>query len=116
MRDAVHVALAADWLYAGWAAAQVWPDGTRMAAESIGRLRRSVDDFGTGANSEECKDQLDVLDDAGPGVGLVERDPSAESRGSWSRSVPAPHRHRGLIVMGGFPTTGQRLWSACDSA
>ena len=42
VRDAVHVALAADWAHAGWAAAQVWPDGTRVAAESIGRMRRNV--------------------------------------------------------------------------
>ena len=40
--DSVHVGIVADWVYAGWAAAQVWPDGTRMGAESIGRLRRNV--------------------------------------------------------------------------
>ena len=42
--DSVHVGIVADWVYAGWAAAQVWPDGTRMGAESIGRLRRNVSD------------------------------------------------------------------------
>ena len=38
VRDAVHVALAVRWQHAGWAAAQVWPDGLPMAAESVGRL------------------------------------------------------------------------------
>ena len=42
--DSVHVGIVADWVYAGWAAAQVWPDGTRMGAESIGRLRSNVSD------------------------------------------------------------------------
>ena len=37
-RDAVHVALAANWQDAGWAAAQVWRDGLPMAAESMGRM------------------------------------------------------------------------------
>lgn len=36
--DAVHVAIVGDWTDAGWAAAQVWPDGARLGAESIGRL------------------------------------------------------------------------------
>ena len=36
--DAVHVAVAAEWLGGGWVASQVWPDGSRMAAESIGRF------------------------------------------------------------------------------
>jgi len=36
--DAVHVAVAAEWLGGGWVASQVWPDGPRMAAESIGRF------------------------------------------------------------------------------
>ena len=72
VRDAVHVALAADWLYAGWAAAQVWPDGTRMGAESIGRLRRSVTDS---TAEEMCGKQLDVLDSQGRAVVLTEPDP-----------------------------------------
>ena len=72
VRDAVHVALAADWLYAGWAAAQVWPDGTRMGAESIGRLRRNVTDSTT---TEQCGKQLDVLDSQGRAVVLTEPDP-----------------------------------------
>ena len=40
--DATHVALVADWREAGWAAAQVWPDGLRMGAESVGRLTVAV--------------------------------------------------------------------------
>ena len=39
--DAVHVALTADWNGAGWAVAQVWPDGTIMGAEAIGRLTKA---------------------------------------------------------------------------
>ena len=42
VEDAVHVVLAADWQDAGWAAAQVWPDGTRVAAESVGRISHRV--------------------------------------------------------------------------
>ena len=82
VRDAVHVALAADWLYAGWAAAQVWPDGTRMGAESIGRLRRSVTNSTT---TEQCGEQLDVLDSQGRSVSL--NDPDADSR-LLSQHVP----------------------------
>lgn len=36
--DAAHVAIAGDWSGAGWAAAQVWPDGARLGAEAVGRL------------------------------------------------------------------------------
>ena len=82
VHDAVHVTLAADWDSAGWAAAQVWPDGTRMGAESIGRLRRSV------SESElpvECEDNLDVLDSEGRA--LVLTDPAPNSR-RLSQSVP----------------------------
>ena len=50
--DSVHVGIVADWVYAGWAAAQVWPDGTRMGAESIGRLRRNVSDS---SQTETCQ-------------------------------------------------------------
>ena len=60
--DAVHVALAADWQDAGWAAAQVWPDGLPMAAESIGRLSQHDDSF----SDRDCGLQLlVVLDEQG---------------------------------------------------
>ena len=58
--DSVHVGIVADWVYAGWAAAQVWPDGTRMGAESIGRLRRNVSD----SNETETCSFPDLHDDA----------------------------------------------------
>ena len=41
-RNAVYVALAADWEDAGWAAAQAWPDGVRMGGEAVSRLSRTV--------------------------------------------------------------------------
>ncbi|MCY4666346.1 MAG: hypothetical protein OXC00_16975 [Acidimicrobiaceae bacterium] len=62
VRDAVHVALAADWGHAGWAAAQVWRDGLPMAAESIGRLSQ----YEQSAADPECgTQQLQVLDSQG---------------------------------------------------
>ena len=82
VRDAVHVAIAADWLHAGWAAAQVWPDGTRIGAESIGRMRRSVADS---EEAEQCGEHLDVLDSQGRPVWLS--DGTADSR-TLSQSVP----------------------------
>ena len=82
VRDAVHVALAADWADAGWAAAQVWPDGTRVAAESIGRMRRNVE---ASTLVEECLENLDVLDTYGKPVVLT--NPNAPSR-QISQSVP----------------------------
>ena len=65
VRDAVHVALAADWGEAGWAAAQVWPDGLKMGSESIGRLER---DLAPGSNSVSgnCDPEaLEPLDERG---------------------------------------------------
>ena len=61
VRDAVHVALAANWQDAGWAAAQVWPDGLPMAAESMGRMsqRDPV------AAVLDCGEQLRLLDSQG---------------------------------------------------
>ena len=82
VRDAVHVALAADWVHAGWAAAQVWPDGSRMAAESIGRRRRNVTVTDLDAL---CGDYLNVVDTRGQPVALM--DPGAESR-RVSQAVP----------------------------
>lgn len=76
VQDAVHVALAADWQDAGWAAAQVWPDGRRLGAESIGRRSRAVDTPDPVA--ESCGSLLDVLDDQGRPVVLT--DPVAGSR------------------------------------
>ena len=76
VEDAVHVALVADWDEAGWAAAQVWPDGRRLGVESIGRRSRAVD---SSTLSTVCGDgQLDVLDDQGRPVVL--EDPGADSR------------------------------------
>ena len=37
-KDAVYVALAADWEDGGWAAAQAWPDGVRLGDELVARL------------------------------------------------------------------------------
>lgn len=39
-RDAVYVALAADWEDAGWAAAQAWPNGVRVGEELVARLNQ----------------------------------------------------------------------------
>ena len=85
--DAVHVTLVADWTYAGWAAAQVWPDGTRMGAESIGRMRRSVS---SPPVTEQCLDYLDVLDS--DGLALVLKmdplNPQPPSSRLLTQSVP----------------------------
>ncbi len=80
--DAAHVALAADWQDAGWAAAQVWPDGLPMAAESIGRL--SEYDY-TNAPPPRCGGQLVVLNSQGRPVWST--DPDAPSR-RMAQSVP----------------------------
>ena len=72
VRDAVHVALAADWQDAGWAAAQVWPDGMPMAAESTGRLSQSV----TGSTEPGCRLQLVTVNDQG--------------QPEWARGSPTP--------------------------
>ena len=61
VRDAVHVALAANWQDAGWAAAQVWPDGLPMAAESMGRLSQHV----AASDQPGCAQQLELLDSQG---------------------------------------------------
>lgn len=78
VQDAVHVALAADWHDAGWAAAQVWPDGRRLGAEAIGRRARAVTAGGQNnpivpANS--CGKRLDVLDSFGRPVVLENQSP-----------------------------------------
>ncbi len=40
--EAVRVAVVATWHNAGWAAAQVWPEGARMAIESVGIAVRHI--------------------------------------------------------------------------
>ena len=73
VQDAVHVVLAANWQDAGWAAAQVWPDGIPMAAESTGRFTQR----NTGGSPPPlCQRQLVVLDSQG--------------RPAWSGSDPGP--------------------------
>ncbi|MYG98029.1 MAG: hypothetical protein F4011_03880 [Acidimicrobiaceae bacterium] len=74
VRDAVHVALAGDWLYAGWAAAQVWPDGRPTAAESVGRLTRRDTSVATPPLGE-CQELLVALDNQGRPV-WADFDPS----------------------------------------
>ena len=81
VHDAVHVALAADWGHAGWAAAQVWRDGLPMAAESIGRLSQ----YEQSATDPECGEQLQVLDSQGRPVWVD--DPGHNSR-KLVESVP----------------------------
>lgn len=39
-RNAVYVALAADWENGGWAAAQAWPNGVRLGTETVARLNQ----------------------------------------------------------------------------
>ena len=67
--DAVHVALTADWNGAGWAVAQVWPDGRMVGAEAIGRLTRLAASDG----AEECRGMLDLRDDRGRPVWMSTR-------------------------------------------
>ncbi|WP_419864207.1 hypothetical protein [Candidatus Poriferisodalis sp.] len=82
VRDAVHVALAADWRYAGWAATQVWPDGISMGAEAVGRLAQRVETPPEGSPASppaaSCGHRLVVLDEVGRPV--------------WARSDPPPPR------------------------
>ena len=61
VHDAVHVALTGRWQDAGWAAAQVWPDGMAMAAESMGRMSRRE----AAGTVPECDNQLVVFDKQG---------------------------------------------------
>ena len=87
VRDAVHVALTARWQDAGWAAAQVWPDGMPMAAESMGRLSRRDP---AAATAPKCALQLVVLDEPGSaGVGGLGRY-RLPTRGSWLSRWGAP--------------------------
>ena len=43
-KDAVYVALAADWEDGSWAAAQAWPDGVRLGDELVARLNLKNND------------------------------------------------------------------------
>ena len=65
VRDAVHVAVAGEWKDANWAAAQVWPDGVRVGAESIGRLVRETAPRDAGETSAGCGTGLDPTDEWG---------------------------------------------------
>ena len=56
-RNAVYAALAADWQDAGWAAAQVWPDGVRMGSEQVARLHQSVP---PNSQLDRCEDEFDT--------------------------------------------------------
>ena len=75
VRDAVHVALVADWQDAGWAAAQVWPDGIPMAGESTGRLSQ----YDPNSSDTGCTNQLVMVDDQGRPV-WSGTDPTPDSR------------------------------------
>ena len=76
VHDAVHVNLIAEWQNAGWAAAQVWPEGMTMGAESIARFSRR-DPTWTGTN--DCGDLLVAFDTEGRPV-WAGQDPAPESR------------------------------------
>ena len=88
VRDAVHVALTGRWQDAGWAAAQVWPDGMAMAAESMGRL--SLRDFASTA--PECGDQLVVFNEQGQPV--------------WAGTETAPDSRKLTQSVGRTPLSG----------
>ena len=75
VRDAVHVAIAVEWQNAGWAAAQVWPDGFSMAGESLGRLSQSDPT----SSDTGCIDQLTMIDDQGRPI-WSGTDPDPDSR------------------------------------
>ena len=89
VQDAVHVALTARWQDAGWAAAQVWPDGMPMAAESMGRLSRRDP---AAATAPECALQLVVLNEQGRPV--------------WAGAVPAPDSRKLAQSVGRTPLSG----------
>ncbi len=57
-REAVYLAFAADWNDGGWAAAQAWPDGVRMATELIARYN------GIGSGSSPCQRQFELDPDS----------------------------------------------------
>ena len=63
-RNAVYAALAADWQDAGWAAAQVWPDGVRMGSEQVARLHQSTCLLNSPLNP--CVQEFDTPPDSDP--------------------------------------------------
>ena len=81
---------AANWQDAGWAAAQVWPDGLPMAAESMGRL--SQRDPAAATAPESVVEQLVVLDNQGRPV--------------WSGSDPTPQSRKLAQSVGRTPLSG----------
>lgn len=81
VRDAVYVVLASRWQDGGWAAAQVWPDGLPVAAESVGRLNLRMVPTGL----PPCEEYLAVLDEQGRSVWAG--DPTHKSR-ALVQSVP----------------------------
>ena len=83
--DAAHVAVVADWREAGWAAAQVWPRGLRIGAESVGRLTIAADP-GNPSPIPACGARLDVSDASGRSLRVS--DPAGPSRRLLG-SVPA---------------------------
>ena len=82
VRDAVHVVLGSRWQDAGWAAAQVWPDGLPMAAESVGRLNQRM----IPTDLPLCANHLAVHDEQGRPVWAGDP-PSYDSR-DLVQSVP----------------------------
>ena len=57
--DAVHLGLAGDWGATGWAEAQIWPNGLRIASEAIGTVTAPT----TSQTSPNpvCGDLLDLV-------------------------------------------------------
>ena len=88
VQDAVHVALTGRWQDAGWAAAQVWPDGMPMAAESMGRMSRR-DGAGT---APECLGQLVVFNEQG--------------QPAWAGANSAPDSRKLAQSVGRTPLSG----------
>lgn len=93
--DAAHVAMVADWNSAGWAAAQVWPDGQRLGGEAIGRLRVTVSeetfDPGNPLRPEPCGASLDVVNAEGV-PGWLESPRGRDSLDSRRLSESVPGR------------------------
>ena len=85
VRDAVHVAVAADWTDANWAAAQVWPDGVHMGSESIGRIVRNTAVPAEEDDRQPCTNALNVFDERGRARWLSGDDSSRK----FTQSVPS---------------------------
>lgn len=76
--DAAYLALAAEWATGDWAAAQVWPGGTTISAEAVGRITRP----GVTATAvNECGELLDI-------TALAARPRLAERARSAAVSLP----------------------------